>query len=53
MSGVWAQREWWYVQGTDEDMRKARVHTWVITKERLQEDHISRYELTPAYLPWK
>jgi hypothetical protein len=53
MSGMWAPREWWYVQGTDHDMQMARVHTWVITKERLQEDHISRYELTPAYLPWK
>jgi hypothetical protein len=53
MSSMWAPREWWYVQGTDQDMQKARVHTWVITKERLQQEDIYRYDLTPAYLPWK
>lgn len=52
MSAMWAPREWWYVQGTTEDMRGARVHTWVLTQERLEQERIDRYELTPAYLPW-
>lgn len=53
MDAMWAPREWWYVQGTDQDMQKARVHTWVLTTERLPQEEIARYELTPAYLPWR
>lgn len=52
MSAMWAPHEWYYLPGTEKDMREARVHTWILTKEPIPEQKIASYEIQWAWSPW-
>jgi len=52
MDAMWAPREWLYVQGTNEDMREGRVHTWVLTQEPIPQAKKDSLELRWAWSPW-